>query len=176
MNLLIKYTTGTAGKFFMSFIARCKDTWGVWAMYEALFDYCFLPDFKDRLCAQLSNASQGKHWIRDFVRDINKLASCFPDVNKWAVIQAFWNGIHQSTHLCLIEWGISPEHTSLEQIVHKAILIEASEDAYNREVHANIKVGSPKWEWGRFPNCVTGPRLYRLVKEGSGPSQSRRNN
>ena len=175
LNLLVKYTTGTAGKFFMSFIARCEDTWSVRAMYEALFDYCFLPDFKDRLHTQLSNASQRQCRIRDFVRDIEKLASCFPDVNEQAMIQAFWNGIHQSIHLRLIEWGISPEHTSLEQIVRKAISIEASEDAYNREVRANTKVGPPKREWGRFPNRVTGPKLYRPVEEGSGPSQSRRN-
>ena len=175
LNLLVKYTMGMAGKFFMSFIARSKDTWSVRAMYEALFDYCFPPDFKDRLCVQLSNTSQGKCRIRDFVRDIKKLASRFPDVNKQAVIQAFWNGIHQSTCLRLIEWGISPEHTSLKQIVRKAISIEASEDAYNRKVHANTKVGPPKREWGRFLNRVTGPRPYRLVEEGSRPSQSRRN-
>ena len=51
LNLLVKYTTGMAGKFFMSFIAGCKDTWSIQAMYEAQFDYCFPLDFKDRLCA-----------------------------------------------------------------------------------------------------------------------------
>ena len=134
LNLLVTYPMGTAGGFFMSFIAGCKDTWSIWAMYEALFDYCFPPDFKDRLHTQLSNAFQGKCQIRDFVRDIEKLVSCFLDVNKWAVIQAFCNGIHQSIHLRLIKWGISPEHTSLERIVCKAISIEASKEAYNREV------------------------------------------
>ena len=109
------------------------------------------------------------------MRDIKKLVSRFPDVNEQAIIQAFWNGIHQSTCLHLIEWGISPEHTSLKWIVCKAILIEASEDTYNREVHANTKVGPPKREWGRFPNRVTRPRPYRPVEEDSGPSQSRRN-
>ena len=87
----------------------------------------------------------------------------------------FWSGIHQSIRLRLIEWGISPEHTSLERIVRKTISIEASEEAYNREVHANAKVGPPKQEWGRFPNRTTGPRLYRPVEEGGGPSQNRRN-
>ena len=75
------------------------------------------------------------------MRDIEKLASHFPDVNKQAVIQAFWNGIHQSTRLRLIEWGISPEHTSLERIVCKAISIEASEDAYSGEVRACQEIG-----------------------------------
>ena len=51
LNLLVKYTMGMAGKFFMSFIVRCEDTWSIQAMYEALFDYCFPPDFKDRLHA-----------------------------------------------------------------------------------------------------------------------------
>ena len=96
LNLLVKYTTGTAGEFFMSFIAGCEDTWSIQEMFEALFDYCFPPDFKDRLHVQLSSTSQGKRRIRDFVRDIEKLASRFLDVNERAVIQAFWSGIHQS--------------------------------------------------------------------------------
>ena len=32
LNLLVKCTTGTAGEFFMSFIAGCEDTWSVRAM------------------------------------------------------------------------------------------------------------------------------------------------
>ena len=82
LNLLVKYITSTAGEFFMSFIAGCKDTWSIQEMFEALFDYCFPPDFKDRLRVQLSSASQGKRRIRDFVRDIEKLVSRFPDVNE----------------------------------------------------------------------------------------------
>jgi len=51
-------------------------------MYEALFDYCFPVNFKDKLRAQLSQSVQGKRNVRDFVRETEKLESRFPDVNE----------------------------------------------------------------------------------------------
>jgi len=71
----------------MDYVAGNEETWSMKTMYEALFDYCFPMDFKDRLRARLSNATQGKRRIRDFIRDVEKLASRFPDVNERTVIQ-----------------------------------------------------------------------------------------
>ena len=61
------------------------------------------------------------------MQDIERLAARFPDVNERAMIQAFWNGMNQHIRLHLIEWGISPEHTSLEKIIKRSIAIEASD-------------------------------------------------
>jgi hypothetical protein len=167
LKILVKYVTGQAGEFFMNFIAGNEDAWTLKAMYEALFDYCFPSDFKDRLRARLTNSVQGKRRIREFIRDIEKLAARFPDVNERAVIQTFWNGMHQSTRLRLIEWEISPEHTPLEKIVRRAVAIERSEETYRREVKAN-QTGPPERSWGRFANRVDGPKPYRPTGEGSG--------
>ena len=49
LNLLVKYTSGTAGEFFMSFIAGSEKKWNLTQMFKALFNYCFPLDFKDRL-------------------------------------------------------------------------------------------------------------------------------
>ena len=127
----------------MNFIAGNENEWTIRGTYEALFNYCFPLDFKDCLWAQLSSATQGKHQVRDFIRDIEKLVARFPGVNEQAVIQTYWNGVHQHIRLRLIEWGISLEHTSLERIIRKSIAIEASDEAYQREMWVN-KVAAPK--------------------------------
>ena len=98
-------------------------------MHEAMFDYCFPMDFKDRLRARLVQSTQGKCRIRDFIRDVEKLAARFPDVNERTVVQTFWSGMRREIRVRLIEWGISPEHTPLEAMVSKAIDIENSEEA-----------------------------------------------
>ena len=167
INLLVKYTSGSAGDFFMNFITGNEERWTLEGVLEGIFEYCFPPDFKDRLRAQLSNATQGKRRIRDFVRDIEKLTARFPDVNERAVIQTFWNSMNHHIHLRLIEWGTSPEHTSLERIIKRSIAMEASGEAYRRELSTS-KVEPPKREWGRFVNRTTGPQPYRPVDEGTG--------
>ena len=73
----------------MNYVAGNEKKWTLRKLYEALFDYCFPSDFKDCLRVQLSNAVQGKQRIRDFVREIEKLAARFPDVNERTIIQTF---------------------------------------------------------------------------------------
>ena len=97
-------------------------------MFEAIFDYCFPVDFKDRLRAKLSQAVQGNRRVRDFLRDIEKPASRFLDVNERAIMQALWNGMYQHIRLRLIEWGVSTERSSLKRIVRKAMDTEACEE------------------------------------------------
>ena len=158
LNLLVKYTSGLAGEFFMNYVAGNKKKWTLRKLYEALFDYCFPSDFKDRLRAQLSSAVQGKWRIQDFVWEIEKLVARFPDVNERTIIQTFWNGINQESRLRLIEWGISPEHTPLEKIVHKAVDIKSRDEAYKRELdNFSGRPRPPRRGWGRFVNCMTGP-------------------
>ena len=134
LRSLVSYVSGEAGQFFMDYIAGNEESWTIKTMYEAMFDYCFPMDFRDRLRTRLMQSTQGKRRIRDFVRNIEKLAARFPDVNERTVIQTFWSGMRQELHICLIEWGISPEHTPLEAIVNKAIDIENSKEAYRREL------------------------------------------
>lgn len=168
LRMLVSYMSGEAGQFFMSYIAGYEAAWTLKTMYESLFDYCFPSDFKDRLRAKLSHATQGKRRIRDFVRDIEKLASRFPDVNERAIIQTFWNGMHQEIRLRLIEWGISAEHTPLKKIVLKAMDIEASQETYRRELQFN-QSGPSNRKWGRFANRASGTQPWRPANEEDGP-------
>ena len=160
LRLLVSYVTGEASRFFMGYIAGNEDVWTMKLMYEALFDYCFPRDIKDRLRAQLSHSVQGKRQIRDFVREVEKLASRFPDVNERTVIQTFWNGMHQHIRLRLIEWGVSAERTPLERMVRKAMDLEARDEAYKRELKLMGEKPSER-KWGRFENRTSGPQPYR---------------
>ena len=132
--MMISYRSGEVGQFFMNYVAGYEKSRTLRDMFESLFDYCFPTDYKDRLRAKLSNATQGKLRIRDFIRDIEKLAARFPDVNERAIIQASWNGMHQDIRLRLIEWGVSAENIPLKKIIRKAMDIEASNETYQREL------------------------------------------
>ena len=167
LRSLVSYVSGEAGQFFMDYIAGNEDKWTIKSMYEALFDYCFPMDFKDRLRARLMNSQQGKRRIRDFIRDIEKLAARFPDVNERTVIQTFWAGMRREVRLRLIEWGMSPEDTPLEKMVRKAIDIENSEEAYRRELRSE-KQGPPERSWGRFANRTDGPQKWKPSGDGEG--------
>ena len=49
ITLLNKYVTGKASIFYMKYIANNVKQWTLRSVFEALFDYCFLKDFKSNL-------------------------------------------------------------------------------------------------------------------------------
>ena len=108
--------------------------------------------------------------IRDFVRDVEKLATRFPGVNERTVIQTFWNGIHQDIRLRLIEWGVSTERTTFDEIVRKAMDLEARDEAYKRELQ-QTGTATLERKWGRFANRTDGPQPYRPATGNSGSGQ-----
>ena len=51
------------------------------------------------------NASQGRTRITEFIRDIELMAGCFPDINKRGIIEIFWWGMHQPIRAKVLEMG-----------------------------------------------------------------------
>ncbi|KAJ7201381.1 hypothetical protein GGX14DRAFT_571502 [Mycena pura] len=91
--ILVNFMSGKASKFFMKHVALRQCSWTPKSIYEALFNYCFPPDFKLKLRDELTSAKQGKRDVRDFQRDLETLAVRFPDVTERQIRQIFWDGL-----------------------------------------------------------------------------------
>ncbi|KAI0045057.1 hypothetical protein FA95DRAFT_1458585, partial [Auriscalpium vulgare] len=127
VKLMVNFMSGKASRFFMKYVAMRRDEWTVKLIFKALFDYCFPPDFKRTLREKLMSSVQGKSEVRDFVRDLESLATRFPDVTHMQLVQIFWKGVHQYIRLHLIKKGLNPESTPLPKLVKHAARCE---DAY----------------------------------------------
>jgi hypothetical protein len=64
LKLLVNFMSGKASRFFMKHVALRQKDWTLKSINEALFNYCFPPDFKLQLREQLTGAKQAilKHW------------------------------------------------------------------------------------------------------------------
>lgn len=94
-------------------------------IFNALFDYCFPPDYKLQLRRRLMRSYQGQSYFRDFARDVQTLAKRFPDVNKRQQVQIIWDGAAQYIRLEWMKACCSPESTSLKELIRRAIHFEA---------------------------------------------------
>ncbi|OSD06698.1 hypothetical protein PYCCODRAFT_1422304 [Trametes coccinea BRFM310] len=141
VKLMIQFMKGDAGRFFMRHVSTRQADWTVKRLYGALFDYCFPTDYKARLRTRLERSVQGRSSVRDFMRDIQQLATRFPDVTDF-----------QSEHApssVPFEKGLNPEKTKLDKLVKYAVRKEEAYAEARREERAlNGKV--PGRSWGRF--------------------------
>ncbi|KAJ6530093.1 hypothetical protein B0H19DRAFT_1384656 [Mycena capillaripes] len=129
LKILVNFMSGKASRFFMKHVALRQKDWTLKLVYEALFNYCFAPDFKLQLREQLTSTKQGN----DDVRDIETLAVRFPDVTERQLRQIFWNGIRTYLRMHLIEKGLDPERSSLRKMVKYASRREAAKKTLRRE-------------------------------------------
>jgi hypothetical protein len=120
----------------MKHVALWQEDWTLKSVYEALFNYCFPPDFKLQLREQLTSVAQGKNDVRDFQWDLETLAVRFPDVTERQIRQIFWTGIRGYLRLYLIEKGLNPERSSIRKMVEYASRQEAVHQTLKKERRA----------------------------------------
>ncbi|THH29464.1 hypothetical protein EUX98_g4724 [Antrodiella citrinella] len=136
IRIVMNFMSGNASKFFMKHVATTRKYWTMKRLYEALFDYCFPVDFKEQLRERLTQSTQGKRRVRDFARDLENLASRFPDVSDHQLVQIFWKGLKTYLKFDLIRRGMSPESTSLDKMVKYAARYEDAYEMMQREERA----------------------------------------
>ena len=143
----------------MKHVALSLSKWSLQALYDALFNYCFPIDFKVCLHAHFECTSQGWNNIQDFLCELEDLASHFPEVTDFQIMQIFCRGLHQYIHLYLIEKGLNPECTTLKKLVKYAVRHKEAYETVHYEKHM-FKGQVPGCTWGHFVNRTAGPAPY----------------
>ncbi|KAI0339836.1 hypothetical protein BDW22DRAFT_1335403 [Trametopsis cervina] len=74
LKVFINFLSGKARKFFMAHVAIRQNGLMISTLYEALFPYCFLEDYKLRLQNRLMHSIQSSRTVWDFAHDLKRLA------------------------------------------------------------------------------------------------------
>lgn len=143
ITILNKHVTEKAGIFYMKYVAERKKQWDLPRLFKGLFGYCFPKDYKSNLRRRLMSVTQGKTQITEFVRDIERMAGRFPDVNKRGLIEIFWWGINPQIHVDIVWMEGNTEKYSMKKLVDYAVKAEDSIEFLRQ------KEGRT---WGRFAN------------------------
>lgn len=133
VRLVGNFLTDKANVFYMKHVAMKPKKWKLRTIFQALFEYCFPPDYKLQLRRQLMRSYQGKKPFRDFARDVETQTKHFPDIQKRQLVQVIWDGAQQYIRLEWVKAGCSPESTPLTELVKKAVRYEAAESLRRRE-------------------------------------------
>ncbi|EPS99935.1 hypothetical protein FOMPIDRAFT_1050268 [Fomitopsis schrenkii] len=61
LKIVVNFMSDRASSFFMQHVAMDQRSWNMQLLYKGLFDYCFPPDYKERLRQRLQSSKQGKN-------------------------------------------------------------------------------------------------------------------
>ncbi|TFY52877.1 hypothetical protein EVG20_g10362 [Dentipellis fragilis] len=117
---LKKYLSGRAHSFYMRDVARCPSNWTLARFLEALFDHCFLTNFREIQREKYFAFSQRGHPIRNYRRDLEELADSVGHIAKCDFTIRFWHGADQYLRVRWAEIGLDPETASTDQLERAA--------------------------------------------------------
>ncbi|KAF9234435.1 hypothetical protein BU15DRAFT_65736 [Melanogaster broomeanus] len=159
IKLIGNFLSDLPSQFFMKHVALRQNDWTKAKIYEALFDYCFPPDFKMQLRRKLTMAKQGRDTkLRDFVRDLESLCVRFPEVSSSQLVQIFWDGMLPYLRVYLLEQGMKPDRSTLLEMVEIATRKEEAVTLARKE---KIEGNPYTNEYQRFKSRNVGMEAYR---------------
>ena len=173
--LATRFLAGEALSFFMYYVAADLKEWTMERLFDSLFHYCFPGHCKTHLRGILERTKQGQRGVRNFVREIQKLASRLGNVSDFALAQIFWYGLNTDLRFDLMRRRLDPKTTALDELVKYAEEKErALSDAklMGRQFEGSV----PDVHWDRFRAAwrygVPNPRTQthqEAAPAGAGP-------
>lgn len=124
---LFYYVSDKAMVFYMGYVAPNPTQWRLSAVFHALFDYCFPPDFESRLRKALMNSKQGTKPFKFFAHEVRSVAERYDVMTPSDINETLWNGAAPHVRAGWIEAGCSRESTPVENLVELAYRFEAAE-------------------------------------------------
>ena len=125
---MLAFMRGHTQQFYMMFIAPDIRQWTVESVGQALFNYCFPPVFRRQMQMKFNELSQGKHSVHEYLQHSRSIAARLPDINKFQLIQKYWDGPNQYLHFKWTENGYTPEFSTLVELELAAERYENAEN------------------------------------------------
>ncbi|KAG8727468.1 hypothetical protein FRC10_006077, partial [Ceratobasidium sp. 414] len=128
-----RFLDGKASVWYMSNVALNINTYNMKQIYQGIFDYCFLPDFKENLRHKYMRKQQGDQSVQDYFAEL-ELMRCRLKITENQHVHRAYDG---AARYLKGEWaikGILPEDTTIEELRTTAIDIE-----WAHKIHKSIK-------------------------------------
>ncbi|EJD34187.1 hypothetical protein AURDEDRAFT_176754 [Auricularia subglabra TFB-10046 SS5] len=91
VHLMGRALTGEAKEWFMEHVALGTYPWTTSELYQEMYEVFFSDDFREELRNKLMKSKQRGRRVKDFAKDLEKLAICYPDVDEYAIRRIFWD-------------------------------------------------------------------------------------
>ncbi|EJD33580.1 hypothetical protein AURDEDRAFT_177339 [Auricularia subglabra TFB-10046 SS5] len=117
VRMMGKALTGKAKEWFMEHVALGTYPWTTRELYQEMWEVFFSDDFREELRNKLMKSKQRGRPIKDFAKDLEKLAIRYPDVDEYSIRRIFWDGSDAYIQLFWAEKGRSLEYDDMNTLL-----------------------------------------------------------
>ncbi|KAJ3556748.1 hypothetical protein NP233_g11909 [Leucocoprinus birnbaumii] len=134
VSIISHFLTEKAYEFFTREVSLDPSRWNLDEFFEALFDYCFPPDFRAQQRRKLGRFFQNELSVRDYASQLNEFFSILgydDDRNEIDMVSKLWYGLNRDIQKQLWLERLNPERSSYNEVLRMAETIEMSNLAAN---------------------------------------------
>jgi hypothetical protein len=163
-------TEGKASTWFMANIApHLNDHEDLSVIYQGIYEYCFPPDFKEKMRLKYLRKSQSDMCVQDYFAELAQLRRRLSEVTDAQHVQRAWDG---AAKYIKVKWaikGILPENTTIEELCETVLDIERAQHIVDSIDQESGRWKSSKWERSRSPSRRQEYKRERSYKEEGKP-------
>ena len=114
-------------------------SWSLEDFFEAMFNYCFPIDYRERQRERLRKAFQNGKSVSEYSYEIEEICNMIGLIDQREKVSTFWHGLRQSIQRALWRDRYNPETSSWAEVKDAAQIIEVAErvGGDNRENRPN---------------------------------------
>ncbi|EJD51362.1 hypothetical protein AURDEDRAFT_159766 [Auricularia subglabra TFB-10046 SS5] len=127
VRLMGRALIGDAKEWFMEHVALGTYPWTTPELYQEMYEVFFSDDFREELRNKLMKSKQRGRRVKDFAKDLEKLAIRYPDVDEYAIRCIFWDSADDYIRLFWADKGRSLEFDDINTLMIYAIRAEKRE-------------------------------------------------
>jgi hypothetical protein len=143
--VLSYHLKGKAYDFYTQEVAtKGAYSWSLEDFFNAMFNYCFPIDYRERQRERLRKAFQNGRSVSEYSYEVEEICNMIGMIDEREKVSTFWHGLRQSIQKALWRDRYNPETSSWAEVKDAAQIIEVSErvGGDGRESHPNRQNGS----------------------------------
>ncbi|KIJ48105.1 hypothetical protein M422DRAFT_248285 [Sphaerobolus stellatus SS14] len=176
VRLVANFLSGKASTFYMRHVAPNHSRWTLKELYLGLFDYCFPPDYKADLRDKLEGFQPRELSFIGFAREVENLASKFPDITKCQRTRILWKGAVKYLRLKWMDRGYSAENVKWSCLVKLGAKYEAVELQKRKERNDNLYYSRNNHNWSSYGTRNMEASSSKPVGSSQSPQSKAANN
>ncbi|KAF9540266.1 hypothetical protein CPC08DRAFT_608257, partial [Agrocybe pediades] len=110
------FMEGRAYDFYVQKVSRTEDDWDMPTFYEALFNYCFPIDYRQKMHRKFDNATQGHRAVSEYAHYLEELSNLIGTITTRDLVNRFWNGTNEPIQKALWRDGLHPDSSTWEEV------------------------------------------------------------
>ncbi|KAL4258218.1 CCHC-type domain-containing protein [Pleurotus pulmonarius] len=172
IRALARYTEGKAQVYYQNIIADDESNWTLEEYFKAIYDACFLSNFREKQQRRLERFYQGELSVKEYAAQMYDMINTVGGLDARQCVVHLFRGLNPELVIACRQMGLNPEDASWDEVVAEA----ENEEIVLSSIRKDVSWGDKRSKDGSSQSKPSASHSSNgSYKPGRGSNQRSRN-